>query len=153
LSGTLTISVPCTGPGGGAAGLSADIVTADGAGEGTLTLAAGCTSTFSSPFTNGAGQDLAYWYGPAALPAIAAPVTIVGNGATIARVAGGSTPFRLFFVGANPSAASTAGWSTPGAGSLTLQDLTLSGGLAKGGDANTVGAVSAPAARSTTRAR
>src|SRR5439155_25960801 len=55
-------------------------------------------------------------------PVIAAaggPLTIVGNGGTIARSAAPGTPaFRLFDVADG--------------GSLTLEDLTLTGGLAQG---------------------
>ncbi len=135
------VSVPCAGTGGGPAGLIAAIVSADTGGGATITLASGCTYTFTAPYTNpspaaaGNPGNLAYWYGPSALPAIAAPITIVGNGAVIERAsAAGTPPFRLFFVGADPSAARTPQWVTPDAGSLTLRDLTLPGGLAKGGD-------------------
>ena len=78
--------------------------------------------------------------GPAALPAIASPITIVGNGATIQRVADIATPpFRLIFVGADAAAADTLAYATPGPGTLTLEDLTLQGGLAKGGDSSNGG--------------
>jgi len=134
-SASVTVSVPCTGTGGGTAGLVQAIVSADTGGGGSITLASGCTYLFSSPYANTGSQDLADWYGPAALPAIAAPITINGDGATIARSTAGGTPaFRLLFVGANPSAAATSGWATPGAGLLAIVNLTLSGGLAQGGD-------------------
>ena len=100
------------------------------ADESTIELASGCVYTFTSPITSG---DFAFWYGPAALPAIASSITIMGNGATIERVADATEPFRLFFVGADPLDADTTGYASPGAGSLTLNDLTLSGGLAQGG--------------------
>lgn len=54
-----------------------------------------------------------YWYGPNGLPAIASNITIEGNGADIQ---GGNS--RQFYV----------------AGSLTLEDLTLQGGVAHGGN-------------------
>jgi len=138
----VSVTVPCSGSGGGNAGLDAAIVNADTNGGGTITLGAAgapCTFSFSTAYTNttvsGAPTDLADWYGPAALPAIAAPITIVGNGSTITRVTTSGTPnFRLFFVGANPAATATPSWTTPGAGTLVLEDLTLSGGLALGGD-------------------
>ncbi len=71
-----------------------------------------------------------YWYGPDALPAISRAVTINGNGATLQRdaslpntTAGG---LRFFYI--------SGGLSGLPAGSLTLNNLTLQGGLAKGGD-------------------
>jgi hypothetical protein len=82
----------------------------------TIVLAAGQTYTLDT-IDN-------YWFGPDGLPPISDTVTIEGNGATIAR--SGSTPFRFFYV--------SGGLSGIPAGSLTLQDLTLSGGLAQGGD-------------------
>jgi hypothetical protein len=132
-----TVSVPCSG---GAAALSSAIVTADDAAPAaaTLQLAAGCTYTFTTP--DGSDAALDNWYGPDALPAIATAITLDGNGATLSAqepaTRSAATPdFRLFFVGANPVASSTAGYTTPGAGSLTLDDLTLTGGIAQGGDA------------------
>jgi hypothetical protein len=71
------------------------------------------------------------WYGPNGLPAISSDVTIEGNGATVARNA--DSPFRFFFVGADPASASTLHYVTPGAGRLTLRDLTLENGLEQGG--------------------
>jgi len=69
-----------------------------------------------------------YWYGPNGLPAISSNLTIHGNGATIQRDTASITPdFRLFYV--------SGGLELP-AGSLTMDDLTLKGGLAKGGDSN-----------------
>ncbi|HEY5316743.1 MAG TPA: choice-of-anchor Q domain-containing protein [Solirubrobacteraceae bacterium] len=131
----VSVTVPCSGANSGAAGLDAAIVSADAStAGGTITLTAGCDYSFSTAYANAASQDLADWYGPSALPAIAAPITIVGNGATISR-ATGSPNFRLFFVGANPAAASTPSWTTPGAGELVLENVTLSGGQAQGGDA------------------
>ena len=66
-----------------------------------------------------------YWYGPNGLPAIASNVTINGNGAVIERAAG-AVPFRIFYV--------SGGFDTLHAGALTLNALTIEGGLAKGGD-------------------
>jgi hypothetical protein len=65
-----------------------------------------------------------YWFGPDGLPPVSADVTIDGNGSTITRAAG-APPFRFFFV--------AGGTSGLPAASLTLEDLTLSGGLAEGG--------------------
>jgi hypothetical protein len=73
------------------------------------------------------------WYGPDGLPAIDSAITIQGNGATIARdtnPADNTPNFRLFYVSGGLD--NNNGQMPPG--SLTLQDLTLSGGVAKGGD-------------------
>jgi hypothetical protein len=75
-----------------------------------------------------------YWYGPNGLPPIASEITIDGRGATIAR-ASSAPNFRLSFVGADPSNPNTANYVSPGPGVLTLREVTLTGGLAKGGDA------------------
>ncbi len=73
-----------------------------------------------------------YWFGPDALPPISARVTIVGNGATITRASVPGTPrFRFFYV--------SGGLSGIPAGSLTLQDLKLSNGLAQGGSSDASG--------------
>jgi hypothetical protein len=137
----VTVTVPCTGTAStDSAALAAAIVSADAGGGGTITLTAGCNYSFAAPYANTGTQHLADWYGPAALPAIAAPIVIQGNGATISRSsASGTPPFRLFFVGADPSNAVTPMWTTPGAGSLVLENVTLSGGLAQGGASNTGG--------------
>ncbi len=109
-----------------------------GPGPGTITLAKNCTYSFTTAY---AGGPLASWYGPAALPAIASSITIVGQGSTIQRDIPIATPaFRLFYVGAAPTAAKTLNYTTPGAGKLTLQDLTLNNGLALGGDASMIAA-------------
>ena len=113
-SSAQAVTVPCS-----ASALVSAITDANGAsGPTTITLTPGCTYTLTAPADR--------WYGPDGLPAIKNTITVDGNGATIKR--SGSTPFRFFFVGA------TAGLASPGPGNLTLQDLTLTGGLAKGGD-------------------
>ncbi|MEY2476241.1 MAG: hypothetical protein QOG87_1556, partial [Actinomycetota bacterium] len=95
-------------------------------GPDTISLAAGCTYTFTSPSSR--------WYGPNALPAISSEITIEGNGATIERsTAVGTPPFRLFFVGADLVDPDTLGYTSPGAGDLTLKNLTLRQGLTQGG--------------------
>ena len=66
-----------------------------------------------------------FWYGPNGLPAISSAVTINGNGAVIERAAG-ATPFRIFYV--------SGGFDTLAAGNLTLNNLTVAGGLAQGGN-------------------
>lgn len=77
-----------------------------------------------------------YWFGPDALPPISASVTIVGNDATVTRAsAPGTRAFRFFYV--------AGGRSGMPAGNLTLQDLTLSDGLAKGGNGGNSGGAGA----------
>jgi hypothetical protein len=94
-------------------------------GPDTIELTAGCTYLFTTVDN--------WWYGPNALPAISSDLTIEGNGAVLERDA--SVPrLRFFFVGADPANAQTLDYTTPGAGALTLHDLTLRNGLAKGGD-------------------
>jgi hypothetical protein len=66
-----------------------------------------------------------FWYGPNGLPAITKNLTINGGGATIQR-ASDAANFRLFYV--------SGGQSGLAAGTLTLNSLTLSGGVAHGGD-------------------
>src|SRR5690606_13834942 len=105
-------------------------------------LEAGCTYTFTEvgPIAAAGHRGRFYWYGPSALPAIRTPVTIIGNGATIERSsAPGTPPFRLFFVGANPRKDRTEDFVTPGFGQLTLIDVTLRNGLAKGGSSGVGG--------------
>ena len=103
------------------------------AGADTLQLAAGCTYTLTAANNN--------WYGPNGLPPISSTITIEGNGATIQRDPSLATPkFRFFFVGADGARPATASYTSPGAGNLTLRELTLSGGLAQGGSAVAGGA-------------
>jgi hypothetical protein len=95
-------------------------------GPDVVRLAPGCHYTLTAPDN--------HWYGPNGLPPISDDVTIDGHGATIAR-ARSAPPLRLFFVGADPKAPATLDYVSPGPGRLTLRDVTLTGGLAKGGDA------------------
>ena len=102
-----------------AASLVAAIDTANGNGEAdTINLLAGCTYTF--------GVVNNVWYGPNALPAITSDITIVGNGAVIERSLA-APAMRLFYV-------SRADLPPSSAGSLTLRDVTVRNGLARGGD-------------------
>lgn len=80
-------------------------------GGATVTLTAGCTYTMT-------------WSGPTATDGsptifkpVANPTTVYGNGATIA-LAAASAPARFFYVASS--------------GALTLQNLTLEGGIAQG---------------------
>jgi RNA polymerase sigma factor (sigma-70 family) len=67
---------------------------------------------------------------PNGLPAISSNLTINGNGALIEPISSATfrplTPFRFFYV--------SGGFDTLPAGLLTLENLTLNGGLAEGGD-------------------
>jgi len=102
---------------GDVAGFITAIQTLNANGGGTIDLATDGTYSVTAP------SD--WWYGPNAFPAIASPITINGNGSTISRAAG-SPKFRFFYV--------SGGFSTLPAGFLTLTDMTLSGGLAQGGN-------------------
>jgi hypothetical protein len=125
-------TVPCTTT----ALVDAIVAANSNPGPDTLDLTASCDYVFASPFS-GSSSPYAYWYGASALPAVASDITINGNGATIERI--GSVPFRFFFVGADPANAHTLNYATPGAGKLTLRDVTIGNGLAKGGDSGSGG--------------
>ena len=125
------LNAACSGTVGDVASLKSAISTANTSGPGpdTIELGAGCVYTLTAVDNN--------WYGPNGLPAIASDVTIDGNGATITRDT--SQPaFRFFFVGADPGSTAhhTENYVTPGAGTLTLNNVTLSGGRANGGSSN-----------------
>ncbi len=100
-------ATPCT-----AAALISAITTANST-NGTVTLTSGCTYTLTAinNTTDGGGVGL---------PVITRKVTIQGSGATIARSSATGTPtFRIFDVAS--------------AGSLTLNSVTISNGLANNG--------------------
>ena len=77
-----------------------------------------------------------YWYGPNALPPIASSILLVGAGKTlVAQHVGDPTPttanaFRFFYV---------SGGMELQAGSLSLVNIVLQGGYAKGGDSGNGG--------------
>jgi hypothetical protein len=104
-------NVPCSGQGGGAAGLVAAINAANAGGGGFVNLAAGCTYSLSSANNtiDGAGTN--------GLPVVTSPITINGNGATIA---GNNSSFRIIAI------------SGAAGGSLTLINVTVTGGSASG---------------------
>src|SRR5215831_5775001 len=107
LAGTDT-TVPCFGPGGGAAGLVAAINAANATGGGAISLAPGCTYTLTAA---GSGGPL----GPNGLPRVTTPITIAGANATITRSS--SQQFRILEV------------DGPG-GNLSASALTITGGNA-----------------------
>ncbi len=96
-----------------------------GGGPFVIQLQSGATYTLS--------QADNYWYGPNGLPPIFTSITIEGNGATIQR-SGAAPKFRFFYV-AGPFHRLPAGGSPPTPGNLTLRNLELNGGLARGGNA------------------
>jgi hypothetical protein len=104
LAGT-GINVPCSGPGGGAAGLVAAINAANAARGGTISLAPRCTYTLTAADNNSFGGN--------GLPVITTPIIIAGAHATIARHS--AQHFRIFEV------------DGPG-GSLAASALTITGG-------------------------
>ncbi|HEX9003045.1 MAG TPA: hypothetical protein VGB07_24270, partial [Blastocatellia bacterium] len=100
----------------------------------------GCVRTGSgNPFTLALSQATYtltaihhYEYGPAGLPPIASRIVIEGNGAIIERNAN-APRFRLLYVSGGLSYDAGTQQGLP-EGNLTLRDVTLRGGLAKGGD-------------------
>ena len=98
----------------------------------TVRLAVNCTYSFTDIYS--AFQSS--WYGQAALPAIASDITIEGQGSIIQRDPSVGTPFRFFYVGADPANTSTLNYATPGAGKLTLHDVTLANGFSRGSNAS-----------------
>lgn len=122
-----TINVGCAPGTDDVAALIAAINTANDEtthpGLDTITLGAGCTYTMIAVDN--------WWYRPNGLPAISSTITIEGNGATITRSGNDGTETsspnsRFFYI--------SCGLSGLAAGTLTLHDLTLSNGIAKGGD-------------------
>jgi hypothetical protein len=103
----VVVNVPCTGVGGGTAGLIAAVNTANSQGGGTINLASGCTYNLTTPFpgdgTNG-------------LPVITSSITVNGNNSTLAA----NHTFRVLQVGAFNT--------TPE--NVTLNGLTVTGGNA-----------------------
>lgn len=80
------------------------------------------------------------WLGPTGLPPITSEITILGNGATIARP--DTAPnMRLFWV---PGASTAASEASIEAGDLTLDRLTLRGGHFVGGRGGDAGPTSDP---------
>ena len=120
---TTKVFVPCAGPNGGAAGLVAAMAAANSAGGGTLNLAPGCTYTLTVVNNTSSNPNpmIGGILASNGLPVVTAPITINGPNATIAR-SSSAPQFRLFEVD-GPS------------GNLTLQGVTLTGGLSPAGGA------------------
>jgi hypothetical protein len=136
------INVPCSGAGGGAAGLIAAINAANAGGGGNINLVQGCTYTLSSVNNS---KLLPTQGGPVlssnGLPVIKSKIAINGSGGdnqqvgqsdgSGATIAGNGHDFRIFEV------------DGPG-GNLTLQDLTITKGASLfggGGLLNAEGAI------------
>ncbi len=129
----LTFPAACTGSTGDVTSLRSAIEQANAtAGPDIVQLGEGCVYRIDTVDNN--------WYGPNGLPAIGSDVTIEGNGARLLRRGfTQQTPapkVRFFFVGADPGHPDTNDYATPGTGQLTLRDITLESGLARGGDSN-----------------
>lgn len=83
-----------------------------------------------------------WWYGPNGLPPIASEITLEGKGSTIQRDPTAQPDrLRFFYVGADPvNNPFTRKFTTPGAGTLTLRNLTLQNGRQLGGEGGGGGA-------------
>ena len=101
--------IPCS-----ASRLIADIEAANADPDATtINLDANCSYNLTSIYA--ADPD---GYGPVGLPPISTPITLVGNNSSITRNA--TEAFRLFYISTT--------------GNLALEDVTLSNGLAQGGE-------------------
>ena len=105
-------NVPCSGVGGGAAGLVAAVNAANASGGGAINLASGCTYSLTSANNTLPGV------GTNGLPVITAPITINGRGG--ATIAGNNSNFRIIAI------------SGAAGGSLTLNGITVTGGNVSG---------------------
>jgi hypothetical protein len=103
------LTVPCSGPAGGSAGLIAAISAANGSGGATINLAAGCSYMLT------AANNTNPMLGDNGLPVITSPITLNGSATTIA---GNDSSFRILQVTST--------------GNLTLQGLTITGGNTDG---------------------
>jgi hypothetical protein len=104
--------VPCSGAGGGAAGLVAAIVAANTSGGGVINLASGCTYSLTSANNTLPG------IGSNGLPVITTPITINGGDGT--TIAGNNSNFRIVAI------------SGQAGGTLTLNAITITGGNISG---------------------
>ncbi|MEV5706134.1 hypothetical protein [Actinoallomurus sp. NPDC052274] len=133
------VTVPCSGPTGGASGLVTAIQNANAAGHGTIRLAANCNYDFTAP------TDTSGTRGGDALPIIRGDITIVGGPSTHIRRTGGPA-FRLFevftgarlriegiFIEGGDSGANTGGGILSARGTLNLFRVTLRNNTADNG--------------------
>lgn len=122
-----TIAVPCD-----AAALVAAVANANTSGGAhTLALAPNCTYTLTERASD---AQLGFWLGANGLPLVTSDITILGNGAVVRRDPNASLPFRLIAVAGPVGSVPMESPQYPATGTLRLQDLTLQGGLARGGD-------------------
>ncbi|MGB9429006.1 MAG: choice-of-anchor Q domain-containing protein [Gammaproteobacteria bacterium] len=140
---TVGACTPVGSPNGGGSGYTSGNVIELAAGTYTLTGPYTPPNPYPGAILYSPGTSDGYWYGPDGLPPIATNIIILGNpsGSTITRT--GATPFRFFYIGGsesltgyNPPSGLT---NLPGPGSLTLVNLTLSNGLAQGGNGGGMG--------------
>jgi hypothetical protein len=122
-AGAVALNVPCSGPGGGAPGLIAAINAANAGGGGTINLASGCTYVLTQVDNTVPDSE-----GPAfnGLPVITSPIRLNGSSTTIER-SSAAPPFRILYV--------------TNTGTLTLNNLTITGGLIVNPDINGGGGI------------
>src|SRR5438105_7706294 len=97
-----SVNVPCSA---GGAGLVAAVDTVNAAGGGSINLVSGCTYSLTTRNNMAIGGN--------GLPVVVSPITVNGNGATIA---GNSSNFRIVAI------------NGPAGGSLILNGVTITGG-------------------------
>jgi hypothetical protein len=122
-AGAVSVNVPCSGLGGGTPGLIAAINAANAGGGGTINLAPGCTYLLTQVDNTVPDSE-----GPSSsgLPLITSPIRLNGLGATIER-SSAAPPFRIL--------------SVTNTGTLTLTNLTITGGLIVNPDINGGGGI------------
>jgi hypothetical protein len=102
------------------AALVSALAAVSGSGQGgTISLTPGCTYAMSAVNNSADGNN--------AFPDVLGNVTVVGNGATITRSSAATDSFRYFLV--------------DDGGSLTLSDLTITGGTVPAGEVHGGGAI------------
>ena len=128
-----TFTAACSGTTGDPVSLVAAINSANAAGGANVVrLGAGCTYTLTALTTTGMARTVCR------RSRATSRSKGTGRRSSAARRRG-RRHFRLFFVGADFASPDTTNYVSPGAGRLTLQNLTLSGGLAQGGNSLTGG--------------
>jgi hypothetical protein len=133
------VTVPCSGPTGGASGLVDAIKNANAVGRGTIVLAARCNYDFTAP------TDTTGTRGGDALPIIKGDITILGGPSTHIRRTGGEE-FRLFevftgarlnikgiFIEGGDSGVNTGGGILSARGTVVLHHVTVRNNTADNG--------------------